>query len=491
MLKINSNDISLSNDYNEMLKEYLYLNTKDDNSSLSNSENDHEKVNNMMNKLYEDSLNDIQKKAFNMFKQGKNVSIIGFSGTGKSLLTKTINAYVKSETSKRIYLCSTTGISAYNIGGMTINAFMGIGTGESELNVLMKKVYRNKSICDRIYYTDILVIDEISMMSANLFEKLDIICQRIKRSKKFFGGIQLVITGDFLQLLPVFNSTKSAIYKNNSDDIDERLIIESDVFLNNFTSENTIFLNENMRQKGDKRFMELLLNVRYNKMTEDDLKLLKSRMISNVGLPKETATVTLVPTNKQAQMINDKNLNDIKEKAYYFDADFETSGNSDEMKKLLETELKNQFNQKGIMRVVLKKGAHVMLIKNLDVDLGLVNGSLGKVVNFVGGLPEIEFNNKIKRVIGYTQFELEMENCKVIAKQIPILVSYAITIHKSQSITLDSALLDIGNCFCDHQIYVALSRVTSLEGLYLKTFNDKKIKVNKKMLNYLQQMNYM
>lgn len=482
MLKVNENELS-SNDYNGMLKEYLHLNIKGDDSEDTNV-----KVSKMMNELYEESLNDVQRKAFTMFKDGKNVCIIGFSGTGKSLLTKTINGYIKSETSKRIYLCSTTGISAYNIGGMTINAFMGIGTGDSELSVLLKKVYRNKSICDRIYYTDILIIDEISMMSAALFEKIDLICQRIKRNKKFFGGIQLVITGDFLQLLPVFNNSNSMIYKH--DDIDDRLIIESDVFLGNFKQDNTIFLNENMRQKGDRKFMDLLLNIRYNKVTEDDLNILKSRLIKNVGLPKEVI-VTLVSTNKSAQMINDKNLNDIKEKAHYFDANFDTSGNSEDMKKLLETELRNQFNQKGITRVVLKKGAYVMLIKNLDVELGLVNGSLGKVVNFVGGLPEIEFNNKIKRVIGYAQFELEMENCKVVAQQIPILVSYAITIHKSQSLTLDSAILDIGSCFCDHQVYVALSRVTSLEGVYLKTFNDKKIKVNKKMLDYLKKMNYM
>lgn len=107
---------------------------------------------------------------------------------------------------------------------MTINSFMGIGTGESSLDILIKKVYRNKGICDRIYYTDILIIDEISMMSAALFEKIDLICQRIKRNKKFFGGIQLIITGDFLQLLPVFNNN---MYKEP----DNRLIIESDVFL--------------------------------------------------------------------------------------------------------------------------------------------------------------------------------------------------------------------------------------------------------------------
>ena len=130
-----------------------------------------------------------------------------------------------------------------------------------------------------------------------------------------------------------------------------------------------------------------------------------------------------------------------------------------------------------------------MLIKNLDIDSGLVNGSIGTVVNFVGGLPEVEFNNNIKRVIGYTPFELEMDKCKVVANQIPLMLAYALTIHKTQSITLDSAILDLADCFCDHQVYVALSRLRSLDGVYLKSFNPSKIKTNKKMIEYLKSMN--
>ena len=474
MLKI-ANVLSEENasaNYNDMLKDYLHMDI------------------NKINELYEEGLNDIQKKAFNMFKDNKNLSIIGFSGTGKSYLIKTINAYVKNENQKRIYLCSTTGISAYNIGGMTINSFMGIGTGESSLDVLIKKVYRNKGICDRIYYTDILIIDEISMMSAALFEKIDLICQRIKRNKKFFGGIQLVITGDFLQLLPVFNNN---IYQkhdklNNYQKPDNRLIIESDVFLKNFNSKNTIFLNENVRQKGDQIFTDLLMKVRYNNISESDIELLKTRMNIKIDEDKE-ALVTLVSSNKKAQMINEFNLEKIKKNPYIFEATFDTTGNNEDVKRLLLTELQNQFNQKSIHKVVLKKGVHVMLIKNLDIDLGLVNGSIGTVVNFVGGLPEVEFNNKIKRVIGYTQWELEMDHCKVIANQIPLMLAYALTIHKTQSITLDSAILDLADCFCEHKVYVALSRLRSLEGVYLKSFNPKKIMTNKKMVDYLHGMN--
>jgi ATP-dependent DNA helicase PIF1 len=318
------------------------------------------------------------------------------------------------------------------------------------------------------------------MMSAALFEKIDSICQRIKRNKKFFGGIQLIITGDFLQLLPVFNS--NGIYK----EVDDRLIIESDVFLKNFTDKNTVFLNENVRQKGDKIFTDLLLKIRYNNINDDDIKLLRSRMNLKTDDNKDVL-VTLVSSNKKAQSINEANLEKIKEKAYVFDADFDTMGNSEDVKKMLLTELKNQFTQKNIHKVILKKGIHVMLIKNLDVELGLVNGLLGTVVGFVGGLPEVEFNNKIKKVIGYTQWELEMDNCKVTANQLPLMLSYALTIHKTQSITLDAAILDLADCFCEHQVYVALSRLRNLDGVYLKSFNPKKIMINKKMAKYLEE----
>ena len=454
----------------DMLKEYLKL---DDDE---------------MTKMFTELLNKDQLRAFNLFKLGKNLSIVGVAGSGKSYLIKTINAFTKNILKKRIYVCSTTGISAYNIGGMTINAFMGIGTGESNLETLIRRVYKNKSICDRIYYTDTLIIDEISMMSASLFEKINLLCQKIKRNKRFFGGIQLIITGDHHQLLPIFKSS----FGNNEEKIDTRLIVESEVFLSNFTKENTVLLKENVRQKNDNELIELLLNIRYNNLSDDDIALLKKK-VGKVHDDKEKAIVTVVTTNKKAQMINEDNLSKVKEPERVFNTSYELVNTGvtvakEETKKILRNELENQFTQKGINKITLKKGVPVMLIKNLDVDIGLVNGILGIVVNFVGGFPEVLFNNKIKKVISYTEWELEMDNCKIVAQQIPLMLSYALTIHKLQGTTLDEAILDLADCFCDHQVYVAMSRVRTLEGIYLKSFNHKKITINKKIMEYMDKL---
>ena len=135
----------------------------------------------------------------------------------------------------------------------------------------------------------------------------------------------------------------------------------------------------------------------------------------------------------------------------------------------------------------------VLLIKNLDVELGLVNGAIGTIIELQKGsngtFPIVEFDNKIKQLIEICDWELEIDNCKAIGKQIPLMLAYSVTVHKSQSITLESAVLDLEDCFCEHQVYVALSRLRSLDGMYLKSFNPKKIIINKKMKDYLDKLN--
>ena len=170
---------------------------------------------------YDLELSDTQRLAFSKFRSGESLLILGSAGTGKSRLIKEFQKYIKrNDQSKTMYITSTTGISAYNIGGITINSFMGIGTGEDSLELLVKRLRYKIAIKDRIRRTDILIIDEISMLSAAIFEKIDSIFQILKRSKKPFGGVQIILTGDFLQLETVFSNTNG----------DNRLIIESDVF---------------------------------------------------------------------------------------------------------------------------------------------------------------------------------------------------------------------------------------------------------------------
>ena len=438
---------------------------------------------------FEDNLSESQKDAFKLFKEDKNIVILGSAGCGKSYLIKMMEEYIKTNKKEsKIYICSTTGISAFNIGGMTIHSFTGIGTGELEIDALIRKVNRKKKYRDRIISTDILVIDEVSMLSAELFEKLNKICQSIRKSKQFFGGIQIILTGDLNQMCPVFNRN---IEFTKGEEQDTRLIIESLEFTKEFNkkNKNIIILTENFRQKNDPTFINLLLRIREGKHTEEDINVLKSRLnIKPKGNP-----VHIVSSNKSAQIINNSNISKIKEPINKYTAIYKDSGKEPEVDELLIKELKFQFKQKGIDTLDLKKGARVMLTKNLDVSIGLVNGSVGTIDSFIEEgnqeYPVVIFDNDIKQLILPVSIELELDGCKASAIQLPLMLAYAITSHKSQSLSLDSAVLDLADAFCDGQIYVALSRVRSLDGLYLKSFNPAKIKINQKMTKFLESLN--
>jgi ATP-dependent DNA helicase PIF1 len=351
---------------------------------------------------------------------------------------------------------------------------MGIGTGESSIDVLLRRLRYKINIKDRIRRTDILVIDEISMMSADIFEKIDIICQTLRKSRKPFGGIQMIITGDFLQL--------ETIFKNDSND--RRLIIESELFKKMY-SKNTIILKENFRQNGDNRYIDILLRIRKGIQKEDDIKTLKGRLLNACKDTKNTKDmIYLVSSNKKAQEINNNRLSYIKSPDKVYDCVYSQSDKSDTCE-TLKRELEFQFKQKGIESLRLRKGCRVLLIKNMDVSVGLVNGSTGTIKECLDDSVMVEFDNGVKEIIGKVEWELEMDNCKVFCKQIPLMLAYSVTIHKSQSLSLKEAVLDLDDCFCNHMVYVALSRIKSLDGVYLKSFNEKKITINEKLLEYI------
>lgn len=436
---------------------------------------------------FDEDLSISQKKAFDLFKENKSLLILGSAGVGKSKIIKTMQEYIKLNTNKKMYVTSTTGISAYNISGVTIHSLLGIGTGEMEVNALIKKVARKKLYRERILNMDILVIDEASMLSGDIFEKLHLLCQNIRKNKFLFGGIQMVFSMDPLQLLPVFNKNND-LYKN----IDERLIVESSIFNKYFKNDNIIMLKENFRQKNDPVFINLLGRIRDGTYTVDDIKTVSTRKI----IPKNASDhIHLVTSNKKAQVINDAELNKLTTDSIKFSSKFNSNGVDEEITELLLKELQFQFNQKGITELVLRKGCRVMLIKNIDVELGLVNGALGTIIDFSFDasinhlVPIVKFDEKgIIQTITPCVWELDIDNCKGTATQIPLMLAYSITVHRSQSISLDSAVLDLADAFCDHQIYVALSRLRSLDGLYLKSFNPSKIKINQKMKMFLDKL---
>lgn len=439
-------------------------------------------------------LSERQKNAFELYKNGKNLLIHGYAGSGKSLLINTMENYTRAEESqKNIYITSTTGISAHHIGGTTINSLFSIGTGDADVTLLIRNILTKPIYKNRIVNMDILIIDEISMLSAKLFEKLNIICQKIRKNKKFFGGIQVILTGDFMQLPPVFNKT----FETSKEKNDERILIDSDIFNNEYNkkNKNIIILNENFRQKNDPTFINILMNIRSNSYTKDDILTLNNRKLNkNMDV---TDYIHLVSSNKKAQIINEKNLSKLPDPIYTFktiykkDISNKPSQNDDESYNLIIKELQYQFKQKNIDILYLKKGARVMLIKNLDISAGLVNGALGTVTNILHNkmnnsyTPEITFDNKVKKIIDPVIWELQNDNYKCTASQIPLMLAYACTIHKSQGQTLQKAVLDLEDAFCDHMVYVALSRVISLEGVFLKSFNPSKITINDRLKSYL------
>ena len=418
---------------------------------------------------YSPDLSKTQKKAFEKFKKGDNILILGAAGCGKSKIVKEMYKYIKDKTNKEMYVTSTTGISAYSIKGITINSFMGIGTGESSVEILLRRLRYKMGIKDRIKRADILVIDEISMMSADIFEKINVICQTLRKCRKPFGGIQMVITGDFLQL--------ETIFKNESGD--RRLITESELFKKMYDN-NTVILKENFRQNGDNKYIDILLRIRKGVQTEDDIKVLNSRLTKVI----KPNMIYLVSSNKKAQAINNLRLSNIKSLDHVYDCVYTQTGTNDTCD-TLKRELQLQFVQKGIESLRLRNGCRVLLIKNMDVSIGLVNGSTGTIKECLEDSVVVEFDNGVTENIQKLEWELELDNSKVFCKQIPLMLAYAITCHRSQGLSLDSAVLDLDDCFCNHMVYVALSRVKSLEGLYLKSFDPKKITVNSKIVEYI------
>lgn len=412
-------------------------------------------------------LSETQLLAYNAFVSGRSILVLGKAGTGKSELIRYIRS--KVDASKTLFVTSTTGISAYNIGGVTINSLLGIGTGKLPLPGLLRRVRSKRGIYKRIQGIDILIVDEISMMSAEVFEKIDALLRKIRGVDIFFGGIQVVLSGDFLQLPPVFKD----------DEADTRLIVESEIFKKMFRDV-TYELQTNFRQSQDPLYSDVLSRIRVGKHTERDVSVIKARLDRR----PETAIPVLVSSNRKAYAINTQNLGDIPMPEHRFNAEYQCYGDA-ELSKILKADLAFQMEQKGMTDLRLRRGCRVMLVKNINVQVGLVNGSVGTVLELYTDSVKCRFDNGYTETITRVEFEIDAVSAKVMCSQIPLTLAYSITIHKSQSLSLEAAVLDLSDCFCESQVYVAMSRVKTLNGVYLKSFDPKRIRVNEKILKFL------
>ncbi len=420
-----------------------------------------------------------QEKAFELFKCGKNIFISGPGGTGKSALIKHIYKYVLEETKKNIQICAMTGFAATQINNKstTLHAWTGIGLGTGDLESNLKKIRRVSIKKGNWLSAQILIVDEVSQMSLKLFNMLNAIGKRIRRNKNHFGGIQLVFVGDFYQIPPV----------GDEDEIEtSQYCFESELWDTIFPPENTIILEKIFRQ-SDVGFCKLLNQIREGKLSKKNYEKLKSRV--NVQLDSEIDIIPtkLFPTRRQVDQINNTQMSKLKEDCKRFEMKYNPDKNLEleECMKILKYSCKNLSVPELIH---LKVGSQVMNVVNMETGRGnrLVNGSLGIVTGFepTNGYPVVKFNDGFEEAIKpYTWVNEINQNMSV--SQIPLILAWALTIHKAQGTTLDMAEINIGrDIFEVGQTYVALSRVKSLEGIYLKDFDPSKIKIHNKVKNF-------
>ena len=391
---------------------------------------------------------------------GQNLLLTGKAGTGKSTL---LNLF-KKKTKKKVVLLAPTGVAAININGQTIHSFFGF-----KPDITLKKVKKAKPGADysKIYKKlDVIIIDEISMVRADLMDCVDKFMRLNGRTKQLpFGGAQMIFFGDLYQIPPVVTAQDKAIF---SFHYQSPFFFSSSIFADPAFRLEYIELEKVYRQK-DAEFIGLLNAVRNNSALPDDLARLNKRLIPDFEpLPGEFF-ICLTATNALADSINEKELAKLPGRIWHNKA-----------------VVKGKFERASLpapKELKLKAGAQVMLLNN-DRDGRWVNGSVGKIIGIKKGEKDeydgivVELDNKEKVLVypnKWDMFEYRLEGDEIGSKtvgsfiQYPIRVAFAITIHKSQGKTFERVIIDLSRpTFAHGQLYVALSRCTSFTGLVLK-----------------------
>ena len=439
----------------------------------------------------------------------KNVFITGSAGTGKSYLLKYLVQELQNENEssgkgKCVGVCAPTGVAAIIVGGSTLHSFFGIGLGTGSLPNLLQKVQKNNAAKKRLEETDVLIIDECSMLSSDLLETLDAVTRGVRGDMdegcrdEPFGGMQIIAFGDFYQLPPVYraaannwngngNGNGNGVRNERSDRRWRPFCFDSHVWEDLGLSDNIVQLKDVQRQENED-FVNLLNRVRIGNIRETDIVELNSRCL--IGESNPLPTDGIVPTrlyvlNKDVDSENISRLAELNGKEVVCKA-VDTWRERMPVGTLADTKkkMKDGLGMEMPDEVRLKVGAQVMLTRNKDMEKNLVNGSRGVVESFIQPsslssedgtydfpIPVVRFDcgvvTKIVPVESVRYNPNGGEGC-LVRMQVPLKLAWAITIHKSQGSTLSRALLDITSAFEYGQCYVALSRVTSLEGLWLE-----------------------
>jgi len=404
-----------------------------------------------------------QAQALEILKLGHNVFLTGPAGSGKTFV---INQYVEWLKINKIAvgITASTGIAATHINGRTIHSWSGIGINDELTNKQIHVLLRKLHFRNRFESTKVLIIDEVSMLHAFRLDLVDQVCRAFKANDLPFGGIQVILSGDFFQLPPVSRNSSETNFVNDS-----KAWQEMDIKI--------CYLTEQYRQK-DKSILHILNGIRTGHLDDLLLKQLISRL--NKPIKSKFTPTKLYTTNIDVETINNLALNKLtgETKEYFM------TGRGD---RELAIALK-----KGCLapeELYLKIGAVVMFVKN-NFDKGYVNGTMGKIVDFdPDGWPVVQ-TIKGDLIIAQPASWVVEENEVILAEicQIPLRLAWAITIHKSQGMSLDAVEVDLSKAFTYGMGYVALSRVRTLNGIKLLGLNKIALQVNPRVTDLDQQL---
>ena len=411
-----------------------------------------------------------QSQALSILTTGANVFLTGEPGSGKTYIVNAYVAYLRKHGIEPA-ITASTGIAATHIGGTTIHSWSGIGI-RTKLEVRdLKHIASNQYITKRIRRTKVLIIEEISMLTSDTLSMVDSVCRQVKQNHEPFGGMQVVFSGDFFQLPPVVKrETETSLQTEFLESSSARFAYDSPTWkqLNLFVC----YLTEQHRQE-DRDFLTLLSAIRRNAFGADHLRHIEARKMDARAVPD--GTPKLFSHNADVDRINDEVLAKLSSEPEVFTM---SSLGPDPLVAALK---------KGCLSpetLILKVGAAVMFTKNNPKE-GFVNGTLGIVEYFdkTSGSPVVKARDGRRITVEPMDWSVE-ENGRIRAQvsQLPLRLAWAITVHKSQGMSLDSAVMDLSDVFEFGQGYVALSRVRRLSGVYMLGWNACAFQVHPEIL---------
>ncbi|KAH8248812.1 hypothetical protein KR032_003448 [Drosophila birchii] len=410
-------------------------------------------------------LSEEQMEVLRACTSGKNVFFTGSAGTGKSFLLRRIISALPPDGT---VATASTGVAACLIGGTTLHAFAGIGGGDASMQRCLDLASRPMSAqtwrkCKR------LIIDEISMVDGQFFEKIEAVARHIRRNDRPFGGIQLILCGDFLQLPPVIKSDFGAAPTASPQ---QRFCFQSSAWE---TCIQSVFELKQVHRQSDPEFVKILNHLRIGHVNDSITTRLAATSKQKIEGNGILATQLCSHTN-DANSINESKLENLGGDKILFKADDSDASMTKQMDQQVQAP----------SQLYLKVNAQVMLLKNINIANGLVNGARGVVVRIdKDNLPVVRFKNNQEYVCRHEKWIIKTATGGILTRrQVPLKLAWAFSIHKSQGLTLDCVEMSLSKVFEAGQAYVALSRAKSLQSIRILDFDAKQVWANPQVLQF-------